>query len=101
MGLIAFILGCTLCVAVLSLVAEKVVFQRLVVDPLVGKIGSVVAGWLMASSLAGWGMADGGGYRWDAFLTYGLGAIILLPLAAWGGYKLRRAQHDDLKETFE
>ena len=84
----------------MSLIAEKVLIQRIVDDPLVGKLSSVFVGSLMAGGLAGLGNANGGPYRWDAFLTYGIGAIILVPFAAWGGYKLRRSQNDGLSDTF-
>lgn len=55
---------------------------------------AVIAGWLFCSAIAGFGMADGGPYRWDAALIYAPGALAAyFVLRAY--YRRREIQEDD------
>ena len=96
-SIIGNIFGGIIAVAICALIAEKLVLQRNVDDPLAGKVGSLIVGWLMVGGLAAYGeTVTGGAYRWAAFFSpYGISAIILLPFAIRSGYKLRAPQHDD------
>lgn len=40
--------------------------------------------WLVCGALAGWGMANGGPYRWDASLAY------LVPQMFWLAFDIQR-----------
>lgn len=73
--LIGGFVGGLLLITILAIIVEKLIFQRFLDDPVAGKLWSVTVGWLMASTLAGFGMADGGPYYWFAFVVYALPAI--------------------------
>ena len=78
-------------ILILSKIWEKVLFQRVMDDPVKGKVGSVIAGWLTAGAIGGFGMADGGPYQWFAFTIYAIPAILVGFYAHWRGVKLRDA----------
>lgn len=83
------LIGGLIAVYLVSKLWEKLLFQRVMDDPVKGKLASVFAGWLTASAIAGFGMADGGPYRWFAFVLYGVPAILIAVLAHRSGMKLR------------
>ena len=62
--------GGLLIIALVAMLVEKAIFQRLFDDPVVGKLSSVAAGWLAVSTVAGFGMADGGPFAALAYLIY-------------------------------
>lgn len=84
-------IGGFIAVLLLSMIWEKLVFQKIMDDPVKGKVWSVVAGWVTAGAIAGFGMANGGPYRWFAFVIYAFPAILLGALAWRRGVKLRDA----------
>lgn len=100
-GLIGMVIGGVILLMILSLGIEKFIVQNIVDDPLFGKIASLVAAWLIAGTIGGFGFANGLGFVWGAYLLYGIAGIVLLPFAIYGGYRIRRTQHDDIGETFE
>lgn len=81
--------GGFIAVLVLSILFEKLIFQRVMDDPVKGKLGSVIAAWLAAGAIGGFGMADGGPYQWFAFVIYAFPAMGLACLAHRRGVKLR------------
>ncbi len=78
-------------VLLLSILWEKLATRRLTSDPLYRKLLAVLAAWLTAGAIGGWGFANGGPYRWDAFVIYALPAVLVGALAIYSGLKLRRA----------
>jgi len=83
------LVGGLFAVYLMSKLWEKLLFQRVMDDPVAGKLSSVGAGWLTASAIAGFGMADGGPYRWFAFVLYAVPAILIGAFAHRSGMKLR------------
>lgn len=87
--LVGSIIGGVAAILLLSLIWERVLMKRAFDDPVKGKLASVLAAWLSGSAIAGWGFADGGSYRWDAFGMYAIPAIIVAAMAYYAGVKLR------------
>lgn len=88
--MMATLLGAAFAIFVLQTFWEFALFRRVFNDPLAGKLTSVIVAWLTAGTIAGFGMADGGPYAWQAFGIYALGAV---PIGLWAvhrGLKLRR-----------
>ena len=77
--------GGLLAVYVLYALWENALFKRVFGDPVKSKMASVVVAYLSASSLAGFGMADGVLFYWGAFLLY------LLPALAVGAFEYKSA----------
>lgn len=89
MAAFGFFIGTVLLIYVLSWAVERLACQRLFDDPLKGKIVSVAGAWLIAGTIAGFGMADGGPFRWIAYPNY-LPAALLLGAIGWRrGMQLR------------
>lgn len=87
--LIGTFVGGLLAILMLSIAWEKALFQRVMDDPVNGKLAAVLAAWLTASAIAGFGMANDGPYYWQAFLEYALPALAVGFLAWRRGEKLR------------
>ena len=64
-------------VLLLSALWEWVVFKRVMDDPVKGKALSVLAGYLTASILYGFGAANGGPFNPSGFGFYLLGAAVV------------------------
>ncbi len=86
---IGLLLGSFGAVLVMAWVLEKLLWQRVCDDPLAGKLLSVLSGWLVVSTLAGWGFANGGPYYWGAFIQYAIPTPIVAFLAYRRGMTLR------------
>lgn len=84
-GLLAMMLGGFVITLFVAVAWEKALFSKINDDPVRGKLSSVAAAWLTCSTIAGFGMADGGPYAWGAFLLY------LPPAAVLGLIAYRRA----------
>lgn len=102
---IGSILGGFLLIYILQMAWEMALFMRVCNDPLKGKIGSVLAAYLTAGTIAGFGMADGGPYAWHAFSNdaYWIPALIIGVFAIFRGLKLRAEAangNEDLTEAF-
>jgi hypothetical protein len=82
---------------------EWALFKRIVDDPVVGKVGAVIAGWLTAGTLGGFGMADGGSYAWQAFGIYAIPAMIVGVFFYRRGMKIRADgdDHEELADAFK
>ena len=85
----AFLVGAALGVFVLYSIWEFVLFKRVFDDPLRGKLSALVAAYLTAATLYGFGAADGGPYRTEGFWLYLIGAIPTGIYAWHRGMKLR------------
>jgi hypothetical protein len=85
------IVGGVFAILLLNALLEWAIFKRVFDDPIKGKVGSVAAAYLMGSTLAGFGGADGGPYYWGAFSDYAAPAIIVGAYAFWRGKHLREA----------
>lgn len=86
----------------LSSLSEWAVFKRLFDDPIKGKLTSVVAAYLIGSSIAGFGKADGGPYYWPAFIDYAIPAVIVGCFAYFAGRRLKeKMSADGAREVFE
>lgn len=75
-----FLVGAAMAVLLLALLFEWALFKRVCDDPVVGKSLSVLAAWLAASAIYGFGAADGGAYKWNGFILYG---IVAVPILVW------------------
>lgn len=96
-------IGSLLAIYVLAWIFEKLLFQRVLDDPLKGKVFSVAAAWFTAGSIAGFGFADGGPFYWPAYLIYWPAALIIGGLAWRRGLQLRRENAEGteaIAETF-
>lgn len=101
-ALLGAFVGGFLIVTLLALLVEKAVFQRLFDDPVAGKLWSVATGWLAASTLAGFGMADGGPFAVTAYLLYLPPALVVGFWFYRRGLKLREMIDEDARQqTFE
>lgn len=85
------IIGGCLIVALIAFAWEKAVFKHQVDDPVSGKIYSVIASWLTCSMLGGFGLANGRGFYFGAFLLYGISAAIVAVFFYRSGLKLRES----------
>jgi Ca2+/Na+ antiporter len=79
------IIGGAIAVALVAALWRFIVMRRVIADPVKRNVASVAAGWVTASTLAGFGMADGGPYAWHAWGVYLVPAVIVGALAAYGG----------------
>lgn len=95
--------GGVLAVWLLSALTEWAFFKRVHDDPLTGKLSSAVAGYLLASVIATFGMADGRPLNWGpTFIIYFPGLLIVGAFAYRRGKKLRsQAGGDEVAQTFE
>lgn len=102
MSTIGYIIGCLIAIYALASLWEWALFKRISDNPITGKVSSVVAAWLTGSTLAGFGMADGGPFAWSAFLTYLIPAIPVGFLFYRRGVKIRDVGEgaDELEKTF-
>ena len=55
---------------------------------------AAIAGWLLGSIIAGFAMADGGPFRWDAALIYAPGALAAYFILR-AHYRRREVQEDE------
>jgi hypothetical protein len=101
MGSIGFLVGATvggfLGVYLFGWLVEKFAFRELPPDS--RALRTSLAGWFLTGTLAGFGLADGGGFQWAAYLYYAPGAFLF-----WLYYrrKLWKAWDDsDVAETFD
>lgn len=107
MAIIGGIMGGTIAIYILSFLWEWLVFKRVFDDPVAGKLTSVGVALLMATLLAGYGMAPRGIFAWWASIYYIPGAALLAFLGYCRGLKLREAMWEEtttnsggLEETF-
>lgn len=84
------IIGSIFGVFVLYSIWEWVLFRRIMDDPLKGKMLSLLAAYLTAAIIWGFGAADGGPFRTDGFFLYLVGAVPVGVYAYHRGNKLRR-----------
>lgn len=81
---------------------EWIIFQRVLDDPVKGKLGATLAAYLVGSTLGGLGGANGGPFYWNAFADYAIPAIIVGFLALWHGKRLRERQSsNEASDVFE
>ncbi len=66
--------GGFLAIAILSAILERFAYRKL--EPLQRAQATVGSAFVLAAVLAGFGMANGGGFVWQAGLNYVPGAII-------------------------
>lgn len=86
---------------ILSMLAEYLIFKRVMNDPLKGKMAAVVTGYALAVLIAGYGMANGGPPRFAyASGVYFIGLLLVGFFNYRKGLKLREEQPDELAETF-
>ena len=71
-------------------------------DPVRGKFTSAIAGYVTASIVAGFGMADGGPFNPRGFMIYLFGLFVVGFFGVRRGMKLREqaANDTDLEQTF-
>jgi len=86
------LIGSFIIVSLLSYLWERFLFQKVMDDPVKGKLASVGAAWLTAGVIGGFGFANGGPYAWVAFGFYGVPAAVLAVFAYFRGLKLRSEQ---------
>jgi hypothetical protein len=89
------IIGAAIAMFLFSWLIEWALFKRILDDPVQGKVGSVVAAWLIASLVH---LANDPGYP-ETFVIYGIPAIAI------GIWKYRvgkkaRDNFDELEDTF-
>lgn len=94
------IIGGTLSMFLLYALWEWALFKRVMSDPLIGKIASVVAAYVSGSALAGFGGADGGPFYWGAFADFLIPALIVGALAVRRGLALRKEAAVSAEGTF-
>jgi hypothetical protein len=96
------VVGSFLAIWILYGLLEKFLFSRFFDDPVKGKLTSVTAAWLIAGTSGGFGFANGGSYRWDAFLMYMPAALVFGFLGYRRGLALRAeiADHSETAEIF-
>jgi hypothetical protein len=101
--LIGEFLGGLIAVYFFATLWEFLLFKRVMDDPVTGKIGSVVAGWLTAGTLAGFGFAHGGPFYSAAYLVYLAPALVIGAFSLHRGVKLRREAEEETEagEAFE
>jgi hypothetical protein len=87
--LIGAFVGGLIAVFVLAYLWEFLLFKRVLDDPVKGNVASVIAGWLTAGTIAGFGMANGGPFAWYAFLIYLVPALVVGTYAVSRGKKTR------------
>lgn len=98
MSTISLLGGGLLVVYLLTMLWEFALFQRIMDDPVKGKMSSVAAGYLSASLISSILLGAG----WPAFLYYIFGAVVVGTFAYSRGMKLRQMQpHDELAGTFQ
>ncbi len=69
--------GSFLAIYLLAKLLEWAIFRRVSDDPYAGKMLSVSVALVLAGILAGFGMADGGPFRYGAIMQYVPGAILV------------------------
>jgi hypothetical protein len=100
--LLGEIFGGMLAMFLLGSLFEWALFKRVFDDPIKGKLASVVAGYLVGSSIAGFGKADGGPYYWPAFFDYAIPAVVVGCFAYVSGKRLKeKIGADGAREVFE
>lgn len=92
--LVGQIIGGVLLIYLLALLWEWALFQRVVSDPVFGKLSSVLAAWLCAAAISGWGHADGGPYDWSQFGKLMIPAVVVGVMAYHRGSKILDAQSE-------
>lgn len=100
-GLIGLLLGGTIGVFVLQNILEWAIFKRIADDPVVGKLGSTAAAYVLAVIIYGFGSADGGAWRPDGLFNYAPGATIVGFFAYRRGMKLRELSGDQVADAFK
>lgn len=83
------VVGGLIAVFLLSRLIEWAIVKRVANDPVAGKLISLVAAWFVASTIYGFGSADGGDFVLRGYLIYGFAALILAPLAYSAGVRAR------------
>ncbi len=89
------IIGGAIAIALVALLWRWALMRRIIADPVQRNVAAVAAAWVTASTLAGFGMADGGPYAWHAWGVYLVPAVIVGALAAYGGLKERTRAVDE------
>jgi hypothetical protein len=88
------LLGSALPIWFLTWAVHRLVMHRFIDDPLIARMISIVPAWLVAGTLAGFGMADGGPFNYMAYVTYLIGAVIYAPFGYRRGLTLRRYEEE-------
>ncbi len=96
------LIGGVVGVFILYAVWEFLLFKRVFDDPMKGKMASVIAAYLSASILYGFGSANGGPFNQGGFLVYSLGAFVVAIIAYRRANKIREGTVDgaDIGEAF-
>jgi hypothetical protein len=89
MSLLGQLTGGFVAILALAFLWEKLLFQRVLDDPVAGKLSSVIAAWVSAGILAGFGSADGGPFVWSAGLVFLIPALIVAAMAYRRGKAIR------------
>lgn len=93
--MMAQLLGGVFGVFVLYSIWEWAFFMRIFNDPLKGKLSSVLAAYLTASTIYGFASANGGRFVADGFFIYLLGAFVVSIYAWRRAEKLKDASGDE------
>ena len=100
--LLGEVLGGMLGMFLLWSLFEWAIFKRVFDDPIKGKLTSVLAAYLVGSTIAGFGGADGGPYYWPAFIDYAIPAAIVGFFAYFSGKRLKeKIGAEGVQEVFE
>ncbi|TFI56305.1 hypothetical protein E2493_20865 [Sphingomonas parva] len=86
---IGMFLGALVAVFVLAFLWEKILLQRILDDPVKGKVGSVIAAWLTASAVWWFSTAGQSAYSVRGLVAYAVAAALLGVLAFHRGARLR------------
>lgn len=82
--MLAFFLGALVGGALITTLVGQFVGLAFKADEPSGRAGKASAfGWIVVSIIAGFGMADGGGFRFDACLYYFPGAALAFFYLRW------------------
>ena len=100
MFFLAEALGGSLAILLLSWLVEWAVCKRVMDNQCNGIVASIIAAWIIASILYGFGSSNGGSWSPTGFLLYGIGAVIVFA-ARLTRYHLKKDSGEDLADVFE
>ena len=88
------LVGGTFAVFLLYFIWEWALFMRIMDDPMRGKLLSVLAAYFTASTVYGFGAANGGPYILDGFAIYLVGGLIV-SIYAWNRANKLKSASDE------
>lgn len=98
--LIGTLTGGVLGVYIMYCLWEWALFKRVANDPMIGKLASVVAAYLSASTIYGLLKASGGPFVASGFVVYLPGAVIIGVIAYRSAQRVRRQIAEQTGDIF-